>query len=55
MNPDFPYAPGFSTLSSMQETAAGVVAGDKKVADIFTTAQNTAVKALTDLGLPVAE
>lgn len=55
MNPDFPYAPGFSTLSAMTETAAGVAAGDKKVADIFTTAQNTAVKALTDLGLPVAE
>ena len=55
MNPDFPYAPGFSTLSAMTETAAAVVAGDKKVADIFTTAQNTAIKALTDLGLPVAE
>ena len=55
MNPDFPYAPGFSTLSAMTETAAGVVSGDKKVADIFTTAQTTAVKTLTDLGLPVAE
>lgn len=55
MNPDFPYAPGFSTLSAMTETAAGVAAGDKKVADIFTTAQTTAVKALTDLDLPVAE
>lgn len=55
LNPDFPYAPGFSTLSSMQETAAAVVAGEAQVADIFATAQNTAVKALTDLGLPVAE
>lgn len=55
MNPDFPYAPGFSTLSAMNETAANVVTGDATVADIFTTAQNTAVKALTDLGLPVAE
>ncbi len=55
MNPDFPYAPGFSTLSAMTETAAGVTAGDKKVADVFTTAQTTAVKALTDLDLPVAE
>jgi multiple sugar transport system substrate-binding protein len=55
LNPDFPYAPGFSTLSSMNETAAGAVAGDATVADIFTTAQNTAVKALTDLGLPVAK
>lgn len=55
MNPDFPYAPGFSTLSAMTETAAAVVAGDAQVADIFATAQDTAVKALTDLGLPVAE
>lgn len=55
MNPEFPYAPGFSTLSAMNETAASVVAGEAQVADIFATAQNTAVKALTDLGLPVAE
>lgn len=55
LNPDFPYAPGFSTLSSMTETAAAVVTGEKPVADIFTTAQNTAIKALTDLGLPVAK
>ncbi|MGP6170212.1 ABC transporter substrate-binding protein [Microbacterium sp. A196] len=55
LNPDFPYAPGFSTLSSMTETAAAVVAGDATVADVFTTAQDTAVKALTDLGLPVAK
>ncbi|MGM7667770.1 ABC transporter substrate-binding protein [Microbacterium sp. A93] len=55
MNPDFPYAPGFSTLAAMNETAAAVVAGDAQVADIFTTAQNTAVKSLTDLGLPVAK
>jgi multiple sugar transport system substrate-binding protein len=55
LNPDFPYAPGFSTLSSMSETAAAAVAGEATVADIFTTAQNTAIKALTDLGLPVAK
>lgn len=55
MNPDFPYAPGFATLSNMNETAAGVVGGSTTVADVFTTAQETAVKALTDLGLPVAE
>jgi len=55
LNPDFPYAPGFSTLSAMNETAASVVAADAQVEEIFTTAQNTAVKALTDLGLPVAE
>ncbi|UNK70609.1 extracellular solute-binding protein [Microbacterium sp. H1-D42] len=55
MNPDFPYAPGFSTLSKMNETAAAATTGGAKVADIFTTAQNTAVSSLKDLGLPVAE
>ena len=55
LNPDFPYAPGFSTLSTMNETAAAAVAGTAKVADIFTTAQETAVASLKDLGLPVAE
>lgn len=55
LNPDFPYAPGFSTLSTMNETAAAAVAGTAKVSDIFTTAQDTAVASLKDLGLPVAE
>ena len=55
LNPDFPYAPGFSTLSKMNETAAAAVAGTASVADIFTTAQDTAVSSLKDLGLPVAE
>ncbi|KJQ53232.1 ABC transporter substrate-binding protein [Microbacterium sp. SA39] len=55
LNPDFPYAPGFSTLSKMNETAAAAVAGTAKVADIFSTAQDTAVTSLEDLGLPVAE
>jgi multiple sugar transport system substrate-binding protein len=55
LNPDFPYAPGFSTLSKMNETAAAAVAGTAKVADIFGTAQDTAVTSLEDLGLPVAE
>ncbi|PVE96650.1 MULTISPECIES: extracellular solute-binding protein [unclassified Microbacterium] len=55
LNPDFPYAPGFSTLSKMNETAAAAVAGTATVADIFTTAQETAVASLKDLGLPVAE
>ncbi|WP_217178626.1 ABC transporter substrate-binding protein [Streptomyces sp. AC495_CC817] len=55
LNPDFPYAPGFSTLSTMNETASAAVAGTAKVADIFTTAQDTAVASLKDLGLPVAE
>ena len=55
MNPDFPYAPGFSTLSKMNETAAAAVTGGATVADIFTTAQTTALASLKDLGLPVSE
>ncbi|MBN7793762.1 ABC transporter substrate-binding protein [Microbacterium esteraromaticum] len=55
MNPDFPYAPGFSTLSKMNETAAAAATGGAQVADIFATAQDSAVTALTDLGLPVAD
>ncbi|WP_431806559.1 ABC transporter substrate-binding protein [Microbacterium paraoxydans] len=55
LNPDFPYAPGFSTLSKMNETAAAAAAGTATVADVFTTAQDTAVASLKDLGLPVAE
>lgn len=55
MNPDFVYAPGFATLSKMNETAADVVAGTAKVSDIFKTAQDSAVAALEDLGLPVAK
>jgi multiple sugar transport system substrate-binding protein len=55
LNPDFPYAPGFATLSKMNETAAAAVAGTAKVADIFSTAQDTEVASLKDLGLPVAK
>lgn len=55
LNPDFPYAPGFATLSKMNETAAAAVAGTAKVADVFKTAQDTAVSSLKDLGLPVAQ
>lgn len=55
LNPDFVYAPGFATLSKMNETAAAAATGSAKVADIFTTAESTMVAALKDLGLPVAE
>lgn len=55
LNPDFVYAPGFASLTKMNETAAGVAAGTATVADIFTTAQDTAVATLKDLGLPVVE
>ncbi len=54
LNPDFAYAPGFASLTKMNETAAGVATGSSTVANIFTTAQNTAVSTLKDLGLPVA-
>lgn len=55
LSPDFVYAPGFASLTKMNETASGAATGTAKVADIFTTAQNTAVATLKDLGLPVAE
>ncbi|WP_345061087.1 ABC transporter substrate-binding protein [Leifsonia kafniensis] len=55
LNPDFVYAPGFASLTKMNETASGVGAGTATVADIFTTAQTTAVATLEDLGLPVAK
>ncbi|GAB3121495.1 ABC transporter substrate-binding protein [Glaciibacter psychrotolerans] len=54
LNPDFVYAPGFASLTKMNETAAGVADGSARVADIFTTAQTTAVATLKDFGLPVA-
>ncbi len=54
LNPDFVYAPGYASLSKMNETAAGVADGSTRVADIFTAAQTTAVATLKDFGLPVA-
>ncbi|GAA1818744.1 extracellular solute-binding protein [Agromyces neolithicus] len=55
LNPDFAYAPGFASLTKMNETAAGVPTGAATVADVFATAQATAIATLNDLGLPVAE
>ncbi|MCR2792203.1 extracellular solute-binding protein [Microbacterium sp. zg.Y625] len=55
MNPEFVYAPGFASLTTMNETASAVASGGATVADIFTTGQNDAVAALNDLGLPVAD
>ncbi|THJ67141.1 extracellular solute-binding protein [Arthrobacter echini] len=55
LNPDFPYAPGFSSLVTMSEEASNVAAGDAQVTDIFETAQTTAVATLENLGLPVSE
>jgi multiple sugar transport system substrate-binding protein len=54
LNPDFPYAPGFSSLATMNQVAANVAAGTAAVGDVFATAQSTAVETLTNLGLPVA-
>ncbi|HLR58049.1 MAG TPA: extracellular solute-binding protein [Beutenbergiaceae bacterium] len=55
LNPDFGFAPGFSTLTKMNETAADAASGSATVADVFTTAQETIVGAMKDLNLPVAE
>lgn len=55
LNPDFVYAPGFASLTSMNEVAAGVADGGSSVADVFSNAQTTAVSTLEDLGLPVWE
>lgn len=55
MNPEFTYAPGFASLTKMNEVAAGVAGGSTTVSDIFSAAQSSAVSALKDLGLPVAE
>lgn len=50
------YIPGFSTLGpAMSQAADGAAAGTGKVMDIFNAAQDSAVKALQDLKLPVAE
>lgn len=55
LNPNFPYAPGFASLAKMGEVAANVASGSATVAEVFTTAQTTAIDTLTNLGLPVAE
>ena len=54
LSPDFVYAPGFSTLVSMTQTADTVGKGEAPGSSIFENAQTTAVSALKDLGLPVA-
>ncbi|MDO5049278.1 MAG: extracellular solute-binding protein [Actinomycetaceae bacterium] len=56
LNPNFGYIPGFSAVGAkMNEVAGNVVAGEGKVMDIFTAAQDESVKTLKDLNLPVAE
>ncbi|MDO5726769.1 MAG: extracellular solute-binding protein [Bowdeniella nasicola] len=52
----FPYIPGFSSVGpKMNDTAAKVIAGEAKVADIFAAAQEASIAALKDLNLPVAD
>lgn len=54
LSKDFPYIPFFSTLGDpMKQAAAAAGAGTGKVADVFTAAQDTSVKALKDGGLSV--
>lgn len=55
LNSDFVYDPGFATLTQLSENAAAAADGSAPVSEIFTTAQSKMVKALKDLGLPVAE
>lgn len=53
---DFGYIPGFAVVGAkMNEKAADAASGKAKVVDIFSTAQDTSVKALKDAGLPVKE
>lgn len=53
---DFIYIPGFSAVGAkMSETAAKVVDGSAKVADIFSDAQTTSVETLKNLNLSVKE
>ncbi len=52
----FTYIPGFPAVAdAMKETAGKVANGEGKVEDIFATAQESSVKTLKDLQLPVAE
>ncbi|AOZ73137.1 hypothetical protein BK816_07405 [Boudabousia tangfeifanii] len=56
MNPNFPYLPTWPAVGkAMGEEGGKVSAGGAKVADVFKTAQDTAVKSMKDAGLPVAE
>ena len=55
LNPDFVYAPGFASLTKMNETASNVAGGSATVADIFATARTTALDTLEDLGLPTSK
>lgn len=55
MAQDFGYMPGFSgVMEEMNKTAANTATGEKKVADVFKTAQDASVKSLQDQKLPVA-
>ncbi|MDO5034652.1 MAG: extracellular solute-binding protein [Actinomycetaceae bacterium] len=56
LNPNFGYIPGFSAVGAkMNEVAGNVVAGNGKIMDIFTAAQEESINTLKSLNLPVAE
>lgn len=52
---NFTFAPGYSTMRAMNQTAANVGVGKGKVMDIFATGQKTMVDTLKNLNLPVKE
>ncbi|MFE7504531.1 ABC transporter substrate-binding protein [Promicromonospora sp. NPDC057488] len=53
---DFQYAPGMEAMfTAMQPVLADAAEGDRPVADALSTARETAVARLLDVGLPVAE
>lgn len=56
LTPDFTYAPGMEAIfAAMQPVLAEAALGNQPVADALTTAQDTALARLKELGLPVAD
>lgn len=55
LTPDFTYAPGMEAVfAAMQPVLADAALGNRPVADALTTAQDTAIARLKELGLPIA-
>lgn len=56
MNPNFPYIPGFSGVKAgMSKAAEAAANGNGKVMTIFDSAQESSIKILKELQLPVVE
>ena len=56
LTPDFTYAPGMEAVfAAMQPVLAEAALGNEPVADALTTAQDTALARLKELGLPIAD